>query len=346
MKLDELKIAKELQRIRRFGIADMAMRSKLYPCLSEILENSGGGAGKINDLISESQQLFQAVIELLPSHNLQEAAAILFHLDISCSAPSLSERRQKADRAYTGANTARHEETIRRTLEKHIDQLMLENLPSMTLNLLNDASYSALSEDASTVLQPMSQSPLSALPEPVSTYAGLTNVFLTRTEFTSQNPTSILFECASHIQMSGISLNLLCQQFADRRLRALIEDGTCIECLFLDPKGRAIRLREEEEEVHAGELSALTEININWIKRVRDNLPKECMPLLRIGIYDQVVRFNFIFIDGELCVAQPYLPGLRGLDSPTLMIKRLAEPGLYQTFCSSFQWIQDKSEFV
>lgn len=324
----------------------MALRPKLYPYLSEIRENSGGDARKISDLIRESQQLFQEAIDLLPSHNLREAAAILFHLDISCSAPSLSKRRQKADQAYTGANAARHEETIRRTLEKNIDQLMLEILPNVTLNSSSDMSYSEYTVDESSALQPMNQSSLDELSEVASTYAGLTNIFLTRTAFTSANPTSALFECASHIYMSGISLNLLCQQFADRRLRAIIEGGTCIECLFLDPKGASLKLREKEEGLDIGELSALTAININWIKGVRNNLPKEYMPLLRIGIYDQVARFNFIFIDGELCVAQPYLPGLRGLDSPTLRVKRLAEPGLYQTFYSSFQWIQDKSSFV
>lgn len=343
MELDESRIVKELQRIRRFGIADMALRPNLYPCLSEIRTDSGRGARKINDIIRECQVLFQAAIDLLPSSNLRQAAAILFHLDVSCRAPSLSERRQKADQVYTGANTARHEETIRRTLEKHIDRLMLESLPNVNLSLSDKTDYVEFLGDGKTTLEPLTLSSLSELPNIPSVYAGLTNVFLTRTEFTSENPTGILFDCASHIQMSGISLNLLCQQFADRRLHALIKNGTCIECLFLDPEGASIKLREEEEGLSVGELSALTTININWIKRVRDNLPNEYMPLLRIGVYDQTVRFNFIFIDGDLCVAQPYLPGIRGLDSPTLMVKRLAEPGLYQTFFSSFEWIQKKS---
>jgi Domain of unknown function (DUF5919) len=43
---------------------------------------------------------------------------------------------------------------------------------------------------------------------------------------------------------------------------------------------------------------------------------------LEIGIYDETIRFNIIVIDEQLAIVQPYLPGLRGIDSPTFVVQR------------------------
>lgn len=47
--------------------------------------------------------------------------------------------------------------------------------------------------------------------------------------------------------VAGLSLNLICQQYADTQLAQLVHNGARLRLLFLDPAGSAIRQREEEE---------------------------------------------------------------------------------------------------
>ena len=65
-------------------------------------------------------------------------------------------------------------------------------------------------------------------------------------------PPHTLFDSASKISACGLSLNLLCQQYAEQSLRRLAEGGTEIQCLFLDPDGTAIQDREREEQYPPG----------------------------------------------------------------------------------------------
>ena len=51
-----------------------------------------------------------------------------------------------------------------------------------------------------------------------------------------------------------------------------------------------------------------------------------------LATYDEPVRFNIVLIDSRLCVAQPYLPTDRGVDSPTFLIRRRPdEEGIFAT---------------
>lgn len=69
-------------------------------------------------------------------------------------------------------------------------------------------------------------------------FADVEAIFATRSEFTSQLPPMKLFEDAKRIDAAGLSLNMLCQQFPDDQLRALINDGMILRCLFLEPGER------------------------------------------------------------------------------------------------------------
>lgn len=66
-------------------------------------------------------------------------------------------------------------------------------------------------------------------------FSDVSAVYATRSEFISAMPPHMLFDSASKIRASGLSLNLLCQQYAEQSLRRLAEAGTEIQCLFLDP---------------------------------------------------------------------------------------------------------------
>src|SRR5262249_23461159 len=104
-------------------------------------------------------------------------------------------------------------------------------------------------------------------------FSDVSAVYATRSEFISAMPPHTLFDSATKIRACGLSLILLCQQYAVQNLRQLAETGTEIQCLFLDPEGDAIRHREQEEGYPAGHLTDLTRINIVTLQeRVRDKL--------------------------------------------------------------------------
>jgi hypothetical protein len=168
-------------------------------------------------------------------------------------------------------------------------------------------------------------------------FADVEAVYPSRSEFTSKMPPHALFDCATDIRAVGLSLNLICQQYADSRLAQLAQDGARLRLLFLDPAGTAIRQRELEEGMTAGTLGALTTLNLQGILRVRDRLPTEIRDRIEVATYDQTIRVNITLINEQLCIAQQYLPHARGVESPTMVIKkRWPAAGLYHVFERTF----------
>ena len=179
----------------------------------------------------------------------------------------------------------------------------------------------------------------------VGPYADVTAVYPSRSEFTSRMPPHVLFDGARRVWAVGLSLNLLCQQYADGSLRQLATDGAQLRLMFLDPDGAAVTAREQEEGYPAGHLASLTKLNIqNLIRHVRDTLPEEHRANLEIAVYDETLRFNIVLVDEHLCVAQPYLPDSRGVNAPTFVVdRRAATHGLYPVFEQVFTGLWQRS---
>ncbi|MEU7924177.1 DUF5919 domain-containing protein [Micromonospora sp. NPDC049107] len=177
--------------------------------------------------------------------------------------------------------------------------------------------------------------------------ADVSAIYSSRSDFMAELPPQALFDHATDIRAAGLSLNLICQQYGDNRLLRLLAAGTRLRCLFLDPAGEAIRRQEREDDYPDGHLSALTELNIqNLARRIRDRLPADARDNLTIGVYDESIRANVLLIDGRLCVVQHYLPQMRGVDCPTLVIERSASPspsGLYPIFDEMFNSLWERS---
>ncbi|MET7667642.1 DUF5919 domain-containing protein [Micromonospora luteifusca] len=175
--------------------------------------------------------------------------------------------------------------------------------------------------------------------------ADVTAIYANRSDFMAALPPHVLFDRATDIRASGLSLNLICQQYADNRLLKLLAAGTRLRCLFLDPAGEAIRRQEREDDYPDGHLSALTELNIqNLARRIRDRLPAGARDHLTIGVYDESIRANVLLIDDRLCVVQHYLPKMRGVDCPTMVIQRTAgSSGLYPVFDEMFTSLWERS---
>ncbi|WBB75272.1 DUF5919 domain-containing protein [Micromonospora sp. WMMD1128] len=174
----------------------------------------------------------------------------------------------------------------------------------------------------------------------VEPIADVTAVYRNRAELAAQLPADRILAGARVVRAMGLSLNLLCQHCPDHRWHRLIEEGAQVRCLFLDPDGSAIRAREHEEGFPAGQLAALTKLNIETMLRMRSRLPDELHGSVEVGIYDETLRFNLLFVD-DLCLAQAYLPTSRGVDSPTFVMRRQdATTGLYPVYEQVFgsQW--------
>ncbi|GAA1419838.1 DUF5919 domain-containing protein [Catellatospora coxensis] len=177
------------------------------------------------------------------------------------------------------------------------------------------------------------QSAAVASPDPTRQLSDVVAVYPSRSAFSSAHSAHDLFDGAVDIRAMGLSLNMLCHQYSDTGLHELATGGAQLRLLLLDPAGDAIRRREQEEGYQPQFLSGLNEINLGLLRRVRDRLPADRQGNMQLAVYDETVRFNIILIDERLCVVQPYLPQLRGLEAPTLLIERNPRlPGLYTTF--------------
>lgn len=173
-------------------------------------------------------------------------------------------------------------------------------------------------------------------PQTSNAMADVEAVYTNRLEFLRAMPPQELFKTAQNIDLAGLSLNMLCQQYSDSDILRLLENGTTIRCLFLDPDGESIRAREIEEGHTPGLLTNLTETNIHTLERVRRRVTAQTPGKLMIRVYDQPIRFNLTLIDSTICVMQPYLPMARGVESPTFVSRRSSQPGLIDTFSEVF----------
>lgn len=176
-------------------------------------------------------------------------------------------------------------------------------------------------------------------------FADIEAVFANRSDFLARMPVATLFDGVNHIRAAGLSLNLICQQYSDRHLTEMLENGGQLQCLFLDPDGTAMRNREEEEGHPPGYLATLTSINILVMTRnLRGKLSSEARQRLEIRTYDQPLRYNILLLDDHLGVVQPYLHNARGLDAPTIIMQRNEHraPGLLPTFEQVFTWLWER----
>ncbi|MFE0146146.1 DUF5919 domain-containing protein [Nonomuraea sp. NPDC059007] len=200
------------------------------------------------------------------------------------------------------------------------------------------------SANGATAPAPRAEPQPPAEPTPTPQLEDVTAVFSSRSAFSSAYPASEWFGQAKEICAAGLSLNVLCQSYPDHQLKRLLESGTRIRCLFLDPKGSAIRAREDEERYTDGTLTTLTALNITMLTRLRDRLTPEAAERLELRVYDETIRFNILLIDRATCVVQPYLPQARGVDSPTFVITdNTAAEGLFPVFDQVFNEMWERS---
>jgi hypothetical protein len=176
--------------------------------------------------------------------------------------------------------------------------------------------------------------------------AGIEAAYATRAEFVAATNLDQIFDDATSIRAVGLSHNLICQQYPNEKLVNKLNGGGTVEVLFLQPGGESIAQREEEEGYEIGGLSSLTNLNLSTLlQRVRSKLQPAAATNLKIGTYDETIRFNLIFLDHDLCIMQPYVHGDRGISTPTMVVKKEPGPGIYETMWASYQWLRERAHF-
>jgi hypothetical protein len=177
--------------------------------------------------------------------------------------------------------------------------------------------------------------------------ADIAAVFASRSDFAARMEPRALLDGAARIRAAGLSHNLICQQLPDQQLLRMLTGGTHLSCLFLDPEGEAIAAREREEDYAPGFLASLTTFNMQVLCRLRDRLPAGERDRVRIGVYDETIRFNIMLVDDQTCVVQPYLPHARGIDSPTLLLRHDGKPGgMYPIFEQVYEAVAERSRQI
>jgi hypothetical protein len=181
---------------------------------------------------------------------------------------------------------------------------------------------------------------------PAGQLADVAAVYTSRAEFSAKLPTAALLDGARDVRAAGLSLNMLTQHYPDASMRRLIEDGMSLRCLFLDPRGDAIRAREREERHPPGALVGLTELNMAMLAdRVGQRLSPAAGERLQIRVYDETIRFNILLVDRRVGVVQPYMPESRGTDSPTLVLEPERDStGLFPVFEQVFDSLWERSK--
>jgi Domain of unknown function (DUF5919) len=179
-------------------------------------------------------------------------------------------------------------------------------------------------------------------------FADLTAAYTGRAEFMSETPLFELLESATLVRASGVSLNMLTQHYPDAHIRRLVASGTSFQLMFLNPDSEAMRLRETEESYPAGFLGGLTEMNMKIMReRVQDQLEASMRDRFVIALSNDIVRFNIILIDDRFGVFQPYLPGARGVDSPTFVMETSSpNEGFFNVFDQVFTSLWKRASIV
>lgn len=126
-------LSAELRRLRKAGLADLALRPHRYLTLTERFAAGGSVPGDTVRRLAYNQRVFQALLDELPTPAMRTAASLLFHVGSGSTPPNLDDRRRAADRAYTGRSYAREPDTVQRHLERAVlDPLLVHALEHLS----------------------------------------------------------------------------------------------------------------------------------------------------------------------------------------------------------------------
>lgn len=128
-----------------------------------------------------------------------------------------------------------------------------------------------------------------------------------------------LLRKAKSIDIVGIANSQLTEREWPDELKNAIRDGALVRFLFLDPDGTQIGLREKEEGLAKGTLSAQVKTHVGHLNRKIEEFSKEnakTRTQVQYAFYDRYPSHNVMVIDDKHVFYQPYFFSLIGRESP------------------------------
>ena len=182
-----------------------------------------------------------------------------------------------------------------------------------------------------------------------ATWGELQHIYRNRSEFNREFSYNKIFENARHVLAVGIGLNAIAQNYSKADIIDSITERECqYQLCFLEPDCQSCLRRENEEGYEEGFISDLTRLNIKNMFNVVRQLRKKDDPfkgLLEIRTYDFSPRFNIYIVDDSLMTVQWYAYG-RGSDTPTFVLRRQNNKGLFEYYAEAAKYILDRSNLV
>lgn len=168
-------------------------------------------------------------------------------------------------------------------------------------------------------------------------WGDLQHIYRNRTEFSLSFSYPRMFENAHHILAVGISLNAIALSYSrEKIIKAITENKSTYTLCFLDPDGACCAQREREEGIPQGRLAELTRLNLSNMEAIYNQISKiapDSAEQLKIMTYDLLPRYNIYVVDDVLITVQSYAYG-RGEDTPTFVLRRQSEDGLFEFYAS------------
>lgn len=174
----------------------------------------------------------------------------------------------------------------------------------------------------------------------------LQHIYRSRTDFNRDFSYPKMIEQAKYLLAVGLSLNAIALNYnREQMIDALVQRGCQYDLCFLDPDGTFCSVREQEEGYTTGILSDLTRLNINNVRAIQQFIKKvapPCSDHLQIRLYDLPPRMNIYIVDDTLMAVQFYLYG-RGEDTPTFVLKRQTDRGLFDYYASAARCVFEQA---
>jgi hypothetical protein len=156
-----------------------------------------------------------------------------------------------------------------------------------------------------------------------------------------------MLSVASSVEAIGISINELTIKMDQRVIENALQSGCEITLLFLDPKGKNIKVREKEEGQEKNTIVNNTKSTINLAKRIKfKNTKNNVFDNLMLYKYDIIPRMNMIFIDKEHLLLQYYATTISGSNNPCFYFRKIEGSTVFDAYYSEFQKIKDKAKRI
>lgn len=180
---------------------------------------------------------------------------------------------------------------------------------------------------------------------------GVEDVYPSRDDIPKRNWCNWLRSARKRCLLLGTANNNWCRDpdFAPTLLERL-RSGVTVIVLFLDPEGKAVRTRAEEDKGRNTGKAIRASIKEMWEIRRQLEGEKASQDRLQLRVYDATPSSGMTWVDDSFMIVTHYLAGFANLTSPALKVKpvqtRPGERDLYRTYEENAEQLIRRSTLI